>query len=137
MCVASDVSGAAYTYLVNGHGPQDNWTGLFQIGERVRLRIINASAMTNFNVRIPGLPMTVVQADGDQYDRYEGGVAMAERLGHHLVVVEDSGDHEVYAFAGNTALDDIVNAYLVDGVLPDKRVGVPGSTPRPDIPPDA
>ena len=61
----SDVSGAAYTYLVNGHGPQDNWTGLFQIGERVRLRIINASAMTNFNVRIPGLPMTVVQADGE------------------------------------------------------------------------
>ena len=78
-----------------------------------------------------------VQADGDQYDRYEGGVAMAERRGHHLVVVEDSGDHEVYAFVGNEALDDIVNAYLVDGVLPEKRVTVPGSTPRPDIPADA
>ncbi|MFD4640562.1 alpha/beta fold hydrolase [Lentzea sp. NPDC058436] len=78
-----------------------------------------------------------VQADGDQYDRYEGGVAMAERLGHHLVVIEDSGDHEVYAFVGNKALDDIVNAYLVDGVLPGERVTVPGSTPRPDIPADA
>ena len=60
----SDVTGATYTYLVNGHGPADNWTGLFTPGERVRLRIVNASAMTNFNVRIPGLKMTVVQADG-------------------------------------------------------------------------
>ena len=55
---------STYTYLINGHGPQENWTGLFRPGERVRLRIINASAMTIFNVRIPGLPMTVVQADG-------------------------------------------------------------------------
>ncbi|MBY4636332.1 copper resistance system multicopper oxidase [Sphingopyxis sp. XHP0097] len=60
----SDVTAAAYTYLVNGHGPQDNWTGLFRPGERVRLRIINASAMSIFNVRIPGLKMMVVQADG-------------------------------------------------------------------------
>ena len=60
----SDVTGAVYTYLINGHGPGENWTGLFTPGERVRLRIINASAMTNFNVRIPGLAMTVVAADG-------------------------------------------------------------------------
>lgn len=60
----SDVTAAAYTYLVNGHGPQDNWSGLFRPGERVRLRIINASAMSIFNVRIPGLKMIVVQADG-------------------------------------------------------------------------
>ena len=61
----SDVTGAIYTYLINGHGPQENWTGLFVPGERVRLRFINASAMTVFNVRIPGLPMTVVNADGE------------------------------------------------------------------------
>ncbi|MGK2254805.1 MAG: CopA family copper-resistance protein [Brevundimonas sp.] len=61
----SDVNGTTYTFLVNGHGPEENWTGLFRPGERVRLRIINASAMSIFNVRIPGLPMTVVQADGD------------------------------------------------------------------------
>ncbi len=61
----SDVNGTTYTFLVNGHGPEENWTGLFRPGERVRLRVINASAMTIFNVRIPGLPMTVVQADGD------------------------------------------------------------------------
>ena len=60
-----DVNGTTYTYLINGHGPQENWTGLFRPGERVRLRIINASAMSIFNIRIPGLPMTVVQADGE------------------------------------------------------------------------
>ncbi|MBL8657639.1 MAG: copper resistance system multicopper oxidase [Altererythrobacter sp.] len=60
----SDATGSIYTYLVNGHGPMDNWTALFTPGERVRLRFINASAMTTFNVRIPDLPMTIVQADG-------------------------------------------------------------------------
>jgi CopA family copper-resistance protein len=59
-----DVTGAIYTYLVNGHGPGDNWTGLFTPGERVRLRFINAGAMTIFNVRIPGLSLEVVAADG-------------------------------------------------------------------------
>lgn len=60
----SDVTGSIYTFLINGHGPQDNWTALFRPGERVRLRFINAAAMTIFNVRIPGLSMQVVQADG-------------------------------------------------------------------------
>ena len=60
----SDVTGAVLDFLVNGHGPQDNWTGLFSPGERVRLRFINAAAQMIFNVRIPGLRMTVVQADG-------------------------------------------------------------------------
>jgi CopA family copper-resistance protein len=60
----ADVTAATYTFLVNGHGPEENWTGLFRPGERVRLRFINASAMSIFNVRIPGLPMTVVQNDG-------------------------------------------------------------------------
>ena len=61
----ADVTGSTYTYLVNGHGPDDNWTGLFQPGERVRLRFINAASQTLFNVRIPGLALTVVQADGN------------------------------------------------------------------------
>ena len=60
----ADVTGSTYSFLVNGHGPRDNWTALFTPGERVRLRIVNASAMTIFNLRIPGLRMTVVQADG-------------------------------------------------------------------------
>ncbi len=76
----SDVTGSTYSYLVNGHGPQDNWTALFQPGERVRLRIINASAMTIFNVRVPGLKLTVVQADGQNVmpvvvDEFQIGVA--------------------------------------------------------------
>jgi CopA family copper-resistance protein len=60
----SDVTGAVMTFLVNGHGPEDNWTGLFVPGERVRLRFINTAAQMMFNVRIPGLKMTVVAADG-------------------------------------------------------------------------
>ena len=59
----ADVSG--YTFLVNGKNTKQNWTGLFKPGERVRLRFVNASAMTFFDVRIPGLKMTVVQADGN------------------------------------------------------------------------
>jgi CopA family copper-resistance protein len=59
----SDVSG--YTFLVNGKSAEQNWTGLFKPGERVRLRIINGSAMSYFDVHIPGLKMTVVQADGN------------------------------------------------------------------------
>ncbi|WP_106640179.1 copper resistance system multicopper oxidase [Allosphingosinicella vermicomposti] len=65
---SADVTEAAYTFLINGHGPQENWTGLFRPGERVRLRIINSAAQTIFNVRIPGLRMTVVGTDG-QYVR--------------------------------------------------------------------
>lgn len=60
----SDITGATYTYLMNGRSPEANWTGLFRKGEKVRLRFIDAGAMTIFDVRIPGLKMTVVQADG-------------------------------------------------------------------------
>lgn len=60
----ADVTGYTYTYLMNGLTPDANWTGLFRPGERVRLRFIDAGAMTYFDVRIPGLKMTVVQAHG-------------------------------------------------------------------------
>jgi CopA family copper-resistance protein len=79
----SDVTGSTYTFLVNGHGPNDNWTALFRPGERIRLRFVNAAAMTNFNVRIPGLRMSVVQADGQnvrpvEVDEFQ--IAVAETL---------------------------------------------------------
>jgi FtsP/CotA-like multicopper oxidase with cupredoxin domain len=64
----ADVSGYTYTYLMNGTTPAGNWTGLFRPGEKVRLRFINSGAMTFFDVRIPGLKMTVVQADGQNVD---------------------------------------------------------------------
>ena len=75
-----DVGGSTYTFLVNGHPPAANWTELFEPGERVRLRFINGSSMTTFDVRIPGLAMTVVQADGSnvepvEVDEFRIGVA--------------------------------------------------------------
>lgn len=60
----ADVSGETYTYLLNGQPPGQNWTGVFKAGETIRLRFINGSAMTYFDVRIPGLKMTVIAADG-------------------------------------------------------------------------
>lgn len=60
----ADVTGATYTYLMNGNSPDMNWTALFNPGESIRLRFINASAMSNFDVRIPGLDMDVVMVDG-------------------------------------------------------------------------
>lgn len=73
-----DVQG--FTGMINGKGPEQNWTGLFEPGERIRLRFINSSAMTYFDVRIPGLEMTVVQADGNDVqpvnvDEFRIGVA--------------------------------------------------------------
>ncbi|OZI68865.1 copper resistance system multicopper oxidase [Bordetella genomosp. 1] len=62
----ADVSALTYTFLVNGKTPAGNWTGLFTPGEQVRLRLINGSAMTYFDVRLPGLKMTVVSADGQE-----------------------------------------------------------------------
>lgn len=60
----ADVTGYTFTYLINGLSPAGNWTGVFRHGERVRLRFINGATMTFFDVRIPGVKMTVVQADG-------------------------------------------------------------------------
>lgn len=76
----ADVTAAAYTYLMNGQDAETNWTGVFAPGERVRLRFINGSAMSFFNVRIPGLPMSIVQADGIDVepvktDEFQIGVA--------------------------------------------------------------
>ncbi len=64
----SDVSGHTYTYLMNGTTPVGNWTGLFRPGERIRLRFVNAGTQTYFDVRIPDLPMTVVQTDGQNLE---------------------------------------------------------------------
>lgn len=60
----ADITGATFTYLMNGHAPDENWTAIAQPGARVRLRVVNASTMTFYDFRVPGLPMTVVQADG-------------------------------------------------------------------------
>ncbi len=76
----ADITGNHFTFLMNGLAPGSNWTGLFRSGERVRLRFINASAVTFFDVRIPGVPMTIVQADGQNVkpvtvDEFRIGIA--------------------------------------------------------------
>jgi len=95
----ADVTGATYTYLVNGHSPQSNWTGLFKAGERVRLRFINAAAMTFFDVRIPNLPMRVIAADGNPLEPItvdEFRIGNAETLD---VIVEPKTDMAYTIFA--------------------------------------
>lgn len=95
----ADVNGNTYSYLMNGATPADNWTGLFTSGERVRLRFINGSAMSYFDVRIPGVKMTVVAADGQYVHPVtvdEFRIAVAEVFD---VVVEPSGQDAVTIFA--------------------------------------
>jgi CopA family copper-resistance protein len=88
----ADITGATYTFLMNGQAPEPGWSALFRPGERVRLRVINGSSMTHFNVRIPGLPMTVVAADGQNVrpvETDEFQIAVAET---YDVVVEPRAD---------------------------------------------
>jgi CopA family copper-resistance protein len=94
-----DVGGHAYTYLMNGITPGSNWTGLFSRGERVRLRFINGSAMSIFDVRIPGLKLTVVAADGQDVEPVtvdEFRIATAEI---YDVIVEPKDDRAYTIFA--------------------------------------
>ena len=96
----SDVTGSTYTFLINGHGPMDNLEYLFTPGERVRLRVINGSAMTFFNVRIPGVPMTVIAADGQdvdpiEVDEFQIGVAET----YDVIVAPPAGSHALVAEA--------------------------------------
>ncbi len=125
----SDVTGHTYTFLTNGQTPADGWTGLFRKGERVRLRFINGSAMTFFDVRIPGLKMTVVAADG-QYvepvtvDEFRLGVAET-----YDVIVEPSADSAYTLFA-----QDIARSGYARGTLtPDPALiaEVPAMDPVP------
>jgi len=96
----ADVSGATYTFLMNGHAPDNNWTGLFRPGEKLRLRLINGSAMTYFDVRIPGLKMTVVAADGLHVKPVsvdELRIAVAET--YDVIVEPDAEAHTLFAQA--------------------------------------
>lgn len=96
----SDVTGATYTFLVNGKSPRDNWTALFTPGERVRLRMINAAAMTYFDVRIPGLTMTVVQADGQDIEPVEvDELRMSVAETYDVIVTPRAGAYTIFAQA--------------------------------------
>ena len=125
----ADVSGYAYTYLMNGITPTANWTGLFDRGERVRLRFINGSSMSIFDVRIPGLKLTVVAADGQDVDPVtvdEFRIAAAET---YDVIVEPKDDRAYTIFAQSMDRTGYARGTLAprDGVQAD----VPAMDPRP------
>jgi CopA family copper-resistance protein len=127
----ADVTGSTYTYLVNGQPPRRNWTGLFARGERVRLRVINASAMTYFDVRIPGLRMTVVAADGlpvrpIPVDEFR--IAVAET---YDVLVEPAEDR-AYALVAQ-AMDRTGYAAGTLAPRPGLVAAVPPLDPRPAL----
>ena len=95
----ADVTGHAYTYLMNGLSPETNWTGLFRPGERVRLRFIDSGSMTFFDVRIPGLKMTVVQADGQNVQPIEVDEFRMGPAETYDVIVEPKDERAYTIFA--------------------------------------
>jgi FtsP/CotA-like multicopper oxidase with cupredoxin domain len=124
----ADVGGATYTHLMNGVTPDGNWTGLFTPGERVRLRFINGSAMTYFDVRIPGLKMTVVAADGlpvHPVSVDEFRIATAETFD---VIVEPAGQDAFTIFA--QAMDRTAYAAGTLAVRDGLRAPVPAMDAR-------
>lgn len=125
----SDVTGATYTYLMNGRGPASNWNALFKQGEKVRLRFINASASSFFDVRIPGLKMSVVQADGQNIqpvpiDEFRIGIAET-----YDVIVEPEDDRAYTIFA-----ESVDRSGYARGTLAPRKgmvAPVPERRPRP------
>ena len=125
----SDVTGYTYTFLMNGRTPADGWTGQFKRGEKVRLRFVNGAAMSFFDVRIPGLEMTVVAADGQNIepvtvDEFRIGVAET-----YDVIVAPKSDTAYSIFA--QAIDR--TGYARGTLTPDPslRATVPEMDPAP------
>jgi CopA family copper-resistance protein len=122
----ADVSGCAYTYLMNGVPPAGNWTALFRPGETVRLRCINGSSMTYFDVRIPGLKLTVVAADGQDVepvtiDEFRIGPAEV-----YDVLVEPKEERAYALFAQSVDR----SGYALGALAP--RAGMNADAPVPD-----
>jgi CopA family copper-resistance protein len=122
----SDVTGYTYTFLMNGNNPATNWKALFKNGDKVRLRFINSSAMTFFDVRIPGLKMKVVAADGNNIhpvdvDEFRIGVAET-----YDVIVEPSSNKAYPIFA--QSIDR--TGYALGSLTNDKNLTAP--TPNMD-----
>jgi CopA family copper-resistance protein len=124
----ADISAFTYTYLMNGTTPAGNWTGLFRPGERVRLRFINSGAQTFFDVRIPGLPMTVVHVDGQDVEPVtvdEIRIGVAET---YDVIVEPKGDSAYTIFAQSMDRTGYARGTLTP------RAGMVADVPVPDEP---
>ena len=124
----ADVTAHTYTYLINGATATDNWTGLFGRSEKVRLRFINGSAMSIFDVRIPGLKMTVVATDGQDVEPVsvdEFRIAVAET---YDVIVEPSDDRAYTLFAQSIDRTGFVRGTLAP------RAGMSADVPAVDAP---
>ena len=124
-----DVSGATYTYLMNGQPPASNWTALFRPAERVRLRFINGSAMSIFDVRIPDLPMRVVQSDGNDVqpvavDEFRIGTAET-----YDVIVQPTEARAYTIFAQAEDRTGFVRGTLAP--RPGMTAAIPAMDPRP------
>lgn len=124
----ADVTGYTYTYLMNGQAPAENWTALFKPGEKVRLRFINGSAMSFFDVRIPGLRLTVVAADGQpvvpvSVDEFR--IATAETFD---VIVTPERDEPYTIFAQSMDRTGFARGTLAP------RAGMAASVPALDAP---
>lgn len=127
----ADVSAYTYTYLMNGQAPNGNWTGLFKPGEKLRLRFINGSAMSYFDVRIPGLKMTVVAADGQYVEPVsvdELRIAVAETYD----VIVQPADVEAYTIFAQS-MDRTGYARGTLAVREGLSAPVPEVDPRPLI----
>ena len=127
----ADVTGHTYTFLMNGAPPADGWLGAFSPGERVRLRFINAAAMTLFDVRVPGLKMTVVAADGQavepvSVDEFRIGVAET-----YDVLVEPDAERAYAVFAQSIDRTGYALGHLAPASNPDLRAAAPNMDPAP------
>ncbi|KJK05848.1 copper resistance system multicopper oxidase [Pseudomonas tussilaginis] len=125
----ADISAATYTYLLNGQPPDGNFTCLFQPGETVRLRLINGSAMSYFDFRIPGLKLTVIAADGQPVQPVEVDelrIAVAETY-DVLVRVGDLPAYTLYA----QSMDRSGYARGTLARSPGLSAEVPAPDPRP------
>ena len=127
MCSSDlDVSGLTYTYLMNGTAPAGNWTGLFRPGEKIRLRFINGSASTIFDVRIPDLKMIVISADGQDMEPVsidEFRIAVAET---YDVIVEPEDERAYTVFAQSIDRSGYARGTLAP------RAGMQAEVPAPD-----
>lgn len=124
----SDVTGMTYTYLLNGRAPAEDWRAAFTPGERVRLRVINASAATYFDLRIPGVAMTVVAVDGMPVEPVEVDelrLAIAET--YDVIVTPAAGAYTIFA----EAMDRSGHARGTLSSDPTATASVPARRPRP------
>lgn len=127
----ADVGAPTYTYLMNGRPPAANFTARVRPGERVRLRVVNAAAMTYFDLRIPGLPLEVVAADGQDVEP----VTVDElRLGPGetcdlIVVPPAEGAWTVFAQSADRSGFARATLATADGLV----AAVPGPDPRPEL----